>query len=408
MLFSNPDMRREIKEPEVWSQKLAGDVFAATIANDNNSLEALNIDSGLLSVLGGYRREHDFSGLNRMVHYQKADRCFVIVSPIHHKEGKYPDQEIRFGFKLKQGIWVAGLLENGNIGAKDDILKREGFEEFSRTDLTRKFTDRTPINPANNSAVQIENKTKQSSSVGKKVTDIDLPFTFTIYTLTPDDKPQPGVKIRCIHPRPERADPIVDMIAESDENGVATFTVTKADLLTDWIYWFSLADENYEGTLEVGITPDEENWTFKVLPAEEFKLQVADDKGTVPDAKIYLYVDHNKGKGKDWDPKIFHAHASTRSDSAGQARIRFVKDKIDIAIAAKGYASRTIRGVELSTEKPYLIELTKGRNITGRVTDSNNNPLEAVAVTAKKKELFHYEEEFILKASTDEKWKVHT
>jgi len=213
--FSNPDMKREIEEPKVWSQKLAGDVFAAIIAHDNNSLEALNIDSGLLSALGGYRREYDFSGLNRMVHYQKADRCFVIVSPIRHKEGKYPDQEIRFGFKLKQGIWVAGLLENGNIGAKDDILKREGFEEFSRIDLTRKITDRTPINPANNSAVQIESKIEQSSPVRKKVTDIDLPFTFTIYTLTPDVKPQPGVKIRCVHPRPERAEPIVDMIAGS-------------------------------------------------------------------------------------------------------------------------------------------------------------------------------------------------
>ncbi len=405
MPFSNPDMERKIEEPKVWSQELAGDVFAAIIANDNNSFEALNIDSGLLSALGGYRGEYDFSGLNRMVHYQKADRCFVIVSPIRHKEVKYPDQEIRIGFKLKQGIWVASLLENGNMGAKDDILKREGFEEFSRTDLTRKITDKTPINPANNSAVQVENKIEQSSSVGKKVTDIDLPFTFTIYTLTPDDKPQPGVTIRCVHPRPERAEPIVDMIAESDENGVATFIITKADLRTDWIYWFSLEDNDYIGTPEVGITPDEENWTFKVLPAEEIELQVTADKEAVPGAKIYLYVDHNKGKGKDWDPKIFHAHASTRSDSAGQVRIKFVKDKIDIAVAAKGYASTTIRDVELSSEKPYLIELTKGRAITGRVTDSKNNPLKGVAITAKKKEIFYYDEEFILKSSTDENGK---
>ncbi|NVL91108.1 MAG: carboxypeptidase regulatory-like domain-containing protein [Desulfobacterales bacterium] len=159
------------------------------------------------------------------------------------------------------------------------------------------------------------------------------------------------MKIRCVHPRPERAEPIVDMIEESDKNGVTTFTITKADLLTDWMHWFSLADENYVGSPEVGITPDEENWTFKVLPAEEFELQVLGDKGAVPAAKISLQVDHNKGE--DWGPKRFRAYANTRSDSTGQARIRFVKGKINLAIAADGYASKSIRGVQLSSEKPY-------------------------------------------------------
>ncbi|MBC8217646.1 MAG: redoxin domain-containing protein, partial [Planctomycetes bacterium] len=97
-----------------------------------------------------------------------------------------------------------------------------------------------------------------------KVTDIRLPFTFTIYTLTPDNRPQPGVKVRCLHPRPERAEPIVDMVVESDENGVAKFTITQADLLTDWMYWFSLDDKDYVGSPGVGITPDEGDWTFKV------------------------------------------------------------------------------------------------------------------------------------------------
>ncbi len=251
--------------------------------------------------------------------------------------------------------------------------------------------------------VQVENKTEQSSPVGKKVTDIDLPFTFTIYTLTPGGQPQPGVKIRCVHPRPERAEPIVDMIEESNENGVAKFTITKADLLTDWIYWFSLADENYVGSPEVGITPDEENWTFKVLPAEEFELQVISDKRPVSDAKIYMHVDYNKGE--DWDPKRFRAYANTRSDSSGRTRVRFVKDIVDIGIAANGYASRTIRGVRLSSDKPYLIELNSGREIKGRVVDANKNPLEGVSITARKEELFHYDEEFILKASTDKKGK---
>ena len=92
MSFSSPDMNREIEEPKVWSQELADDVFAAIIDHDNNRLKVLNVDSGLLSELGGYRRDYDFSGLNRMVHYQKADRCFVIVSPIRRKDRKYSEQ----------------------------------------------------------------------------------------------------------------------------------------------------------------------------------------------------------------------------------------------------------------------------------------------------------------------------
>ncbi|MCP4609201.1 MAG: hypothetical protein GY845_10860 [Planctomycetes bacterium] len=252
--------------------------------------------------------------------------------------------------------------------------------------------------------LQVEVEKKQMSSLwGDKVTDIKLPFTFTIYTLTPDGKSQPGVKIRCVHPRPERANPIVDMVVESDDKGVAKFTITKADLITDWIYWFSLADKNYVGSPHVGITPDEEEWTFKVLPAEEFEFQVIGDNGPVPKAKISLSVDHNKGE--DWDPKRFRAYTKTRSDSTGRAKMRFVKDIVYMGIAAKGYASKTISGVELSSDKPYLIELDRGKKITGQVKDPNNNPLEGVSITAKKEEIFHYDEEFILKASTDENGK---
>jgi len=195
----------------------------------------------------------------------------------------------------------------------------------------------------------------------------------------------------------------VDMIEESDENGVATFTITKADLITDWIYWFSLADENYVGTPEVGITPDEENWIFKVLPAEEFELQVISDKRPVPDAKIYMHVDYNKGENQD--VKRFWAFKNIRSDSTDRARIKFVKGKIDMAIAAKGYASKSIRGVQLSSDKPYLIQLNRGREIKGRVLDPNNKPLTQVTVTAKSQGTFPWEEEFILKASTDENGK---
>jgi hypothetical protein len=234
-----------------------------------------------------------------------------------------------------------------------------------------------------------------------KVTDIRVPFIFTIYTLTPDNKPQPGVKVRCLHPRPERAEPVVDMVVESDENGVAEFTITQADLLTDWMYWFSLDDEDYVGSPGVGITPDEGDWTFKVLPAEEFGLQVVGDNGPVSGAKVFLQVDHNKGE--KWDPKRFWAYENVLTDSAGQARVNFVKGKISMAIAAKNYASKRISNVELSSEKPYRIQLTKGRDITGRVVDANDQPLTSVTVTAKSKGSLPWEEEFLLKASTDQK-----
>jgi protocatechuate 3,4-dioxygenase beta subunit len=243
-------------------------------------------------------------------------------------------------------------------------------------------------------------KNHASSIWADKVTDVKLPFKFTIYTLTPDGKPQPGVKIRCLHPQPERTDPIVDMVVESDTNGLAIFTITKADLLSDWMYWFSLADENYVGNPQVGITPDEESWTFKVLPAEELEFQVICDEKPVSEAKISLQVDHIKGE--DWDPKRFRAYAKSHSDSTGRAKMRFVKDMVDIAVAAEGYASKTIRGVQLSGDKPYIIELSEGKEINGQVRDPNNNPMEGVSITAKKEELFHGDDEFILKASTDE------
>ena len=258
-------------------------------------------------------------------------------------------------------------------------------------------TERVSLQPKNHIEVLTENT--RPVSVRGRVTDIKLPFTFTIYVLAPDGNPQPGVKIRCIHPRPERADPLVDMVVESDQNGEAEFAIKQADLLTDWMYWFSLADENYVGTSQVGITPDEGSYTFKVLPVEEFELQVVGDKGPVPAAKIILHVDHNKGE--KWDPKIFNASTKVISDSSGRARVRFVKGSIDITAVAEAYASNTIRGIRLSSDRPYRIKLTKGNRITGQVRDPNNNPLDKVSISAKKKERFHSDDEFLLKTTAD-------
>jgi hypothetical protein len=158
-----------------------------------------------------------------------------------------------------------------------------------------------------------------------------------------------------------------------------------------------LDDEDYVGSSEVGITPDEGDWTFKVLPAEEFELNVMGDKKPVSGAKVLLMVDHNKG-----DPRSFRAQESVLTDSAGRARAKFVTGKIRMMIAAKDYASKAIRGVELSTEKPYKIQLTKGKDIIGRIVDPNGDPLTSVTVTARSKRGFPWEE-FLLKTSTDRK-----
>jgi len=317
------------------------------------------------------------------------------------QENDIPWPQIFTGEEFKSGIakdyripgmpWIFLIGPDGRIAATN--LRAEKLSSTVLEALETPSPSRTETSA--------ETKAPQPPFFRDKVTDVRLPFTFTIYTLTPDNKPQPGVKVRCLHPRPERAGPIVDMVVESDENGVAEFTITQADLLTDWMYWFSLDDEDYVGSPGVGITPDEGDWTFKVLPAEEFELNVIGDKKPISGAKVHLQIDH--GEGKDWDPKRFWAYQSVQTDSAGRARVEFVKGKISMTIAAKGYASKRISGAELSSEKPYKIELTRGRDIAGRVVDANDQPLTSVTVTAKSKGSLPWEEEFLLKASTDQK-----
>ena len=151
----NPDTEREIEDPEVWSQELAGALFAAVKANDNERLRTLNLDEGLLSTLRRYRKDFDFSFLKKMVHYQKADRCYVIVSPIIHKQVKDSNREIRISFQLEQNSWKAHSIKTAGIGAMDDFLKEQGFNVFSEIEITREFPDTSPLRSANNSTLQV-------------------------------------------------------------------------------------------------------------------------------------------------------------------------------------------------------------------------------------------------------------
>jgi len=159
------------------------------------------------------------------------------------QENDIPWPQIFTGEEFKSGIakdyripgmpWIFLIGPDGRIlanGLRGEKLSSTVLEALETPSPSRTETS-------------AETKAPQPPFFRDKVTDVRLPFTFTIYTLTPDNKPQPGVKVRCLHPRPERAGPIVDMVVESDENGVAEFTITQADLLTDWMYWFSLDDE---------------------------------------------------------------------------------------------------------------------------------------------------------------------
>jgi hypothetical protein len=111
----------------------------------------------------------------------------------------------------------------------------------------------------------------------RTITDIKPPFTFTIRTITPEGKPQGHVRIRCKHPRPERTEPLVDTVIASDEKGLAVLNITRADLVTDIYYWFSIADEGFSGKGDgagkdgCGISPIRNEFTLKitVLPAEK-------------------------------------------------------------------------------------------------------------------------------------------
>jgi len=239
----------------------------------------------------------------------------------------------------------------------------------------------------------------------KTITDIKPPFTFSINTLTPDGKPQPGVKMRCLHPRARRGEAIVDMVVTSNEKGVAEFNITQADLVLDRYFWFYLADEDFIGSPGVGISPidNEYTWTFQVLPAGEFTFLVRDEDGKpITGAKLQLHADHPAYPRLE--PGTFRAIATATTSEGGLASVKFSQIETNIVASAKGWASTFIRCVSLPKDKPYEIRVYPGSNITGQVVDSKSNPIGDVRLLAKKKDfIMNYMDEFILKATTDKK-----
>jgi len=223
----------------------------------------------------------------------------------------------------------------------------------------------------------------------RTIRDIKPPFTFTIATTTPDGRPQPGVAIRCVHPRSTRGPALADLTARTDENGTARFTVSDVNLVTDRYVWFGVADEGFAGRGDVGISPiDREfTFTFKTLPLRQRTVQIVDPQGKgVAGAKVWLSC-----------PDIFPDNSDRRSDSEGRIVLKCPPGKLTVATAVPGYASAILREVEFDEDPPFVIQLSEGRQIEGRISDTQGRPVDNLLVQARKNESFHSLAEFIPK-----------
>ena len=237
----------------------------------------------------------------------------------------------------------------------------------------------------------------------KTIESIKPPFVFSISTLTPDGKPLAGVKVKCVHPRTHQGRLIVDMIAESNDEGIAVFNVTEADIAQDRYFWFSLADGNFIGNPHVGISPvnNEYTYTFRVMPAEQFQFLVLDEHcKPIPDAKLWLFSDHPSFPRLERG--VFRAVTSATTDDRGIAEVTFAQVGTNIVASAEGRASAFIRGASLLKDRPYTIRLSPGCTISGRVVNAEDEPVENVKLSATNKDLIlNYMKQFKLEATSD-------
>ncbi|MGE5609028.1 MAG: MSCRAMM family protein [Bacillota bacterium] len=230
------------------------------------------------------------------------------------------------------------------------------------------------------------------------ITDVKPPFKFEIRVLDPDDKPLPDVQVRCLHPRPQRSKPIVDLVSRTDASGVARFEATQADFLTDRHYWFLLQGDNIvHGGNRVGMSPIDRvfTYTLRALPAKPCPIHVQNEQGKpISNASLTLFPDGpSANNGYD---------AQGRTNAQGHATISGpAQGQIGICAVAPGYASTTLRGLTLSPDQPYTLTLSPGQDITGEIRNKQDQPLAGIAVTAIKRDLYHYADEFHLKATTD-------
>ncbi|MEN6337466.1 MAG: carboxypeptidase-like regulatory domain-containing protein, partial [Phycisphaerales bacterium] len=222
----------------------------------------------------------------------------------------------------------------------------------------------------------------------RTIRDIKPPFEFTITATTPDGKPQPGVAIHCVHPRPTRGPALVDTTARTNEDGVVRFTVADANLVTDRYIWFGVVGEDFAGRGDVGISPiDREfTFTFKTLPLHRRTVRLVDPQGKgVAGAKVRLRCSD-----------VFPDNSDRRSDAEGRIVLKCPPGKLIVAAVAPGYASATLQGVECSEDSPLVIQLCEGRRIEGQILDTQGRPVGDLLVRARKDALFHSQEEFMV------------
>jgi hypothetical protein len=145
----------------------ASRVVAAVKANSQTELATLIPDSGILSALAGYQKEWDFSSIDHDAVYRKNDMLIVSLWPLRHKTAKYPDEELRIGWRSCQAGLVGSyiFIETGSIGGRDQT-------GYNRLNSSAANTEKNLKPDPNQQPVSSPNS---QSKIGNPKSKIDAP-----------------------------------------------------------------------------------------------------------------------------------------------------------------------------------------------------------------------------------------
>ena len=116
------------------------------------------------------------------------------------------------------------------------------------------------------------------------------------------------------------------------------------------------AEEPVPHDISEGSSPDD----------RQVRIVVTDEAGTpVPRARLWVNLDHpNFGNA---DPNVPDRRAILYTKADGAASVWFPPQPAGIVASAKGFAPQVVRNAELQKRDPFMIKLTKGQPIRGRV-----------------------------------------